>query len=36
MLIYGLAAIVLNIAEARTLLHTLALRIFAAPERNAG
>jgi CHASE2 domain-containing sensor protein len=36
MLVYGLAAIALNIAEARPLLRTLALRIFAAPERNAG
>ncbi len=36
MLVYGLAAIALNIAEARTMLHTLALRIFAAPESNSG
>jgi O-antigen/teichoic acid export membrane protein len=36
MLIYALAAIGLNICEARTVLQALALRIFAAAERNAG
>jgi hypothetical protein len=36
MLVYALAAIGLNVCEARTVLQALLLRIFAAAERNAG
>src|SRR5579859_6006315 len=36
MLVYALAAIGLNLCEARTVLQALALRIFAAAERNTG
>jgi O-antigen/teichoic acid export membrane protein len=34
MLVYGLAALGLNLCDARAMCHTLSLRIFAAPERG--
>lgn len=36
MLVYALAAIALNICEARTMLHTVAVRLFSAPRENIG
>jgi hypothetical protein len=36
MLVYGLAALALNICDARSAVHAVSLRIFAAAERNAG
>jgi hypothetical protein len=34
MLVYGCAAIGLNICDARGVLHTLALKVFATAERG--
>jgi hypothetical protein len=34
MLVYGLAAIGLNICDARGVLHTLVLKVFATAERG--
>ena len=36
MLVYLLAAIALNICEARSALHAVSLQMFAAAQRNAG